>query len=633
MRIRTVRLEFLRHGPSNNQLLSRITPYLALCGDHGAETITVPLDHRDFLLEQRVLRYQDGLAVRAAHLRRVGELLADVLGQVPGLVAAIGRPGLEPELVHLELVLSPAELALLPFEASLAPRGLLASGSELLTHPEQRIALSRNTRRARHHHAWYTRPAKILIACASPPGVPKVPSLAHVAAIRAAFAPWVRPPAEGQTGDNATEAITVLENATLPALRAACAQGRFTHVHLLAHGKGIPEVGGERFGLVLHPDRADETEQVVDGSLLLNALRTLGSDGELTCPEVVSIAACDAGNVGSVIMQGASLAHVLHDGGIPLVVASQFPLSFEGSVVLAESLYTGLLRGADPRQVLHDVRRALHGLSDRTHDWASLVAYADFPEGLEAQVERNRRDRATDAAGAVLKRTDAEVVARRSPPEGWEADLDRCVRWLADELPEGDEPNQRWRQGEIYGRLASIEKRRAQLRQKLQATPEQVRGANVAALTYYRRGFGRCPWSHWLAVQCLFLEARLDQPDSQALLAPTRELANLALAHAEPAEQAWARGTLTELELLQIFLRRGDEAARQLALRAAQAHLAGMIELMGLHSFHVLSTRRQLRRYQLWWGESFPDFSKLAATLADGLPGAEDDDLGASYPE
>ena len=41
--IRNVKLELLRSGPAHNQLLSPLTPYLALCGAEGPVTATVML--------------------------------------------------------------------------------------------------------------------------------------------------------------------------------------------------------------------------------------------------------------------------------------------------------------------------------------------------------------------------------------------------------------------------------------------------------------------------------------------------------------------------------------------------------------------------------------------------------------
>ncbi len=67
---------------------------------------------------------------------------------------------------------------------------------------------------------------------------------------------------------------------------------------------------------------------------------------------MVTLAAYNAGNVGSVVGAGASIAHALHEEGIPLVFASQFSLSFSGLVILTRVLYQGSLWGQDPRTLL-----------------------------------------------------------------------------------------------------------------------------------------------------------------------------------------------------------------------------------------------------------------------------------------
>src|SRR5205823_3327094 len=84
---RTITLELLRHGLSHNQLLSPLTQYLALCGNHGAETVTVPIDHRQFLARQRGLRYAGGEADRPDTLLDIGAVITQILDQVPGLKA------------------------------------------------------------------------------------------------------------------------------------------------------------------------------------------------------------------------------------------------------------------------------------------------------------------------------------------------------------------------------------------------------------------------------------------------------------------------------------------------------------------------------------------------------------------
>ena len=112
-------------------------------------------------------------------------------------------------------------------------------------------------------------------------------------------------------------------------------------------------------------------------------------------PTLVSLATCDSGQPGSVITPGGSIAHALHEGEIPWVIASQFPLWMRASSIAAEVLYAGILRGDDPRWVLRALRQRLRTDSTGTHDWGSIVAYAVVPSDFDRQVEafRNRQTR------------------------------------------------------------------------------------------------------------------------------------------------------------------------------------------------------------------------------------------------
>jgi hypothetical protein len=86
--MRTITLEFLRHGPAHNQLLSRLTNYLALCGNHGAQTVQMPFDHNQLLHRLNALEYRSDESSRQFQLEDTAQTLSDVLGQVAGLTAA-----------------------------------------------------------------------------------------------------------------------------------------------------------------------------------------------------------------------------------------------------------------------------------------------------------------------------------------------------------------------------------------------------------------------------------------------------------------------------------------------------------------------------------------------------------------
>src|SRR5688572_19793320 len=196
--IETVRLEILRSGPAHNQLLSPLTPYIALCAGDGPVTITIPLEHRHLLNRLERLRYvsRDGLIPepqRQAEIVELGPLLGDVLARVPGLNAQLVQGHrVENTVVHLQLVLWGSELALVPFELVTAPAGFPGSGLPLLTQGDVPITLTREVRRTQPLLVDWDREPRILFAWASPAGAAPVPAREHLAALRRALNPWIR---------------------------------------------------------------------------------------------------------------------------------------------------------------------------------------------------------------------------------------------------------------------------------------------------------------------------------------------------------------------------------------------------------------------------------------------------------
>jgi hypothetical protein len=331
--IQSVVLELLRAGPAHNQLLSPLTPYIALCGSEGPVTVHIPLEHRQLLIRLRRLRYWSA-ASRISPEQREAEVLD--LGQGgPGKILA-SVPALSPEItaarqgkdtvINLRLVVSGSELALIPFELATALPGFPGSGQPLLLQVDTPIALTREIRRGKPLPLDWNRRPRILFVAASPEGVTPVPAQEHLDALRRAIEPWIKwAPDPGQRIRHVTEHLTVLINASLEDIRQACANGQYTHVHILAHGKPYEHAGDLRYGLALCAP-GSRAEDIVEGRQLAQALRTVHlGEGARSHPNVVTLATCDSGNVGSVLVPGGSIAHDLHAFGIPWVVASQFP--------------------------------------------------------------------------------------------------------------------------------------------------------------------------------------------------------------------------------------------------------------------------------------------------------------------
>jgi hypothetical protein len=293
--------------------------------------------------------------------------MADILSLVPGLPGVISARVDPSEILNLRLVLSASELAVLPFELSKIPAGGGAPPDNwLLLHANAPVCLTRHNRAVRTDNVvWPTRP-RILYAYGE-----DVPNEEHYQALVAALRPW--------TGDggNLDDWLTVVPTATLPQLNEISKTAAFTHVHILAHGAPY---GDTAFGVALK-------DSVVTGRELAAALFDVNGDG-IHRPTVVTLATCDSGAQGSVVnAPDVSVAHDLHEAGIPLVIASQFPLSADGSGKFIKLFYSEQLAGTHPLLSVYRSRLMLHAYNaSRFHDWASLVVYEALPANLEDQL-------------------------------------------------------------------------------------------------------------------------------------------------------------------------------------------------------------------------------------------------------
>jgi hypothetical protein len=651
---KTISVELLRAGPPHNQLLSPLTQYLALCDGHAAETLRLPFEHHDFVLQMQALRYQQGPELNwRARFAQVARDMAQVLGQIPGLATTLGRGRTDGgELVHVEAVLSASELALLPFEAADSPTTFASAGLPLSVQTVLPVSLTRRNRRYSGADVKWPRRPKILIVVASPPGLMEVPAVAHVMAIRKALAPWIGPQhpkeatperMEGAPQTNIEELVTVLDRASIQRVHEACAASvvPYTHVHILAHGAVRSEGVGERFTLAFHGP--DGERELIDGRQLAAALRphAKGGSGSLQSPTVVTIASCDSGNGGDVMIPGGSIAHDLHEAGIPLVIASQFPLTFAGSVVLAETLYERLLWGDDPRVVLHDVRQRLH-LLRHGHDWASIVAYAALPPDLEQQLTWVRAQQARRAAEAALASYDhaTPAIERGTPMQSVHAQLGAARQRLLDAVPSEQTAADRAMLIELYGMLATMDKREAEVlqrcadRQKDKNPTRKARELLLSAQQHYKRGLRHDRANHWQATQYLFLCAILGQKGSKNIsdwMTLARFSAREETRDGTPSQRAWAYASLLELAVLGILLGTDAGADGAERLNKAREDADAMLALVSMRSFEVYSTIRQFERYTLWSGLQHPDAQRLIATTLSVLS-AEDEPARSIAP-
>jgi beta-lactamase superfamily II metal-dependent hydrolase len=637
MDIRTVTVELLRAGPRHNQLVSPLTQYLGVCGNAAAGRVSLPYEHGDLELRLQELRYrvadQDDPVRRSKLLDRTGREIAQILSAVPGVSGLLNPEDEQPQtLTHLRIVLSASELAMLPFEASKVPMGEDSMSTWLALQARAPVCITRHIRSVSAEGIrWPSEPRILFVAG---PDTDE-PLALHRKALENVMAPWRN--ADGRLGDR----LVVIEKATLAHIfrkvAAAAAKGApVTHVHILAHGAPLDDTDRHSpVGLSLYD------EDVISGRQLATALVAV-TDRSVERPVVVTLATCDSGKVSDVRTTDASVAHDLHDQGIPLVVASQFPLSVDGSVPFVERFYQGQLWGEHPLVSLYAVRLHLHScMGPDTHDWASLVVYEAFPSNLTDQLEELRYWQARRAQEGALRRIEALVAKDdggtplRIMPDGrdrYETGL-RDIADMSARLPtEGPYAL------ECAGLRAAGHKRIAQAAFQMAVAGGAPDGESDRLLAECLNQLDRARtgyWSatksflgpssepvrrkanlHWLLGQVLSLDVVLGRPLDAAFLTAARLAAEIDLESPRDEERAWACVSLSEFALLRLADPNMTTAERARHAEESIANASRFLEMLGRGSEHAATTSRQFERYAEWWGN--PDLQWALAKL--GVP-------------
>jgi beta-lactamase superfamily II metal-dependent hydrolase len=349
---------------------------------------------------------------------------------------------------------------------------------------------------------------------------------------------------------------------------------------------------------------------IVSGKQLATSLCT--GDGHY--PSVVTLATCDSGAVLDVRTTDASIAHDLHDQGITLVVASQYPLTVEGSVPLIDQLYPQLLSGEHPLVALYRVRTRLHSLmAHRNHDWASLVVYEALPPDIDARLEELRYWQARRAQSNALQRLEELVKTAQANKPTQEADWKHRLAQVDDAgevLPkvgpyvlecEGLRAAADKRVGlaVLNGAMAGapIEDLKPKVRERLQRSRLVYWRATQGFLGSWQEPGRKKANLHWLLGQVLALDA-IWKPDLDAgQLALARMAAETDLQAPAFSDRGWAHISLAEQALLRLGQTLADAETRDSFARSCLDHLQQMVDLCGLNSEQVMSTARQLRRY------------------------------------
>jgi hypothetical protein len=138
--------------------------------------------------------------------------------------------------------------------------------------------------------------------------------------------------------------------------------------HFIGHGDFDPD-RGEGFLLFKEPDGAGGARVYAD------QLRELLSDP--WAPQLVVLNSCSGakGRRGDMF---SSTAALLNLGGIPAVVAMQFPITDRCALAFSRSFYRWLGAGATVQDATRRARRSLKGLGS---EWITPVLYLRIPDG------------------------------------------------------------------------------------------------------------------------------------------------------------------------------------------------------------------------------------------------------------
>jgi hypothetical protein len=490
------------------------------------------------------------------------------------------------------------------------------------------VVLTRRVRKrefAERGHPWPAKPRVLFISASPAWGGTKVPFDEHHQALREALKPWIEPFRIENFPEAAPDEKSVLyalSEASLEDVSLACKKAYdqkkpFTHIHILAHG--ISEIQQKwpynfNFNLALRSDNKEPTK-VED---LIHAIKQ-----QSILPNVVTLSVCDSGNMPSTFDKTGSMAQELHVAGIPVVVASQLPLTIPGSEVLTKTFYQSLLSGKDVRLALYDARAELYRCVKDSHDWLSLIAFVELPEGYLDHLA----DVSLEADLASLKTAQLWAdhilqyqIASESGFERVTEIINQRIEALRDKLEKTNAmDSKRGVREENLGLLGSANKRLAELlfQRALIFGDRRVewlaksRKALEQAYSWYKDGSTHNLSHHWTGVQFLSLEAVLTGRIENGWI--WNAVMHAAEEEKRNPKEYWALGTIVELWMM------GELVGQQSGAEQAKAALIEMkhrVKKFSMDNFPIESTLRQLRRYRDWWTIENGFFGNLGTDMA-----------------
>lgn len=182
----------------------------------------------------------------------------------------------------------------------------------------------------------------------------------------------------------ATDKLEIVrpEAPTFAALRQACSERKCQVLHFMGHGGSGP--GGAEG--VLFFEAEDEGSDPIRGVDLMNKLT------DFPTLRLVVLNACDSAASPDTKWSNpmASVASSLVLGGMPAVVAMQFPISDQAAIMFSRIFYQRLAAGDPVDTAVAEGRQAVHSENPVGFEWATPVLFLRGQDVSPAQASRGQ---------------------------------------------------------------------------------------------------------------------------------------------------------------------------------------------------------------------------------------------------
>ena len=225
-------------------------------------------------------------------------------------------------------------------------------------------------------------PLRILVVVSSPRGVEPLDLDRERANIETAW------------GRHSSVEVEFLESATTSELRRTLLSKVFHVLHFMGHGD-FDERSGQ--GVLVMEDDAG-ADDLISGQALATMLRSVRS------LRLVFLNACDTARATSKdgVDPFAGVATALVMGGLPAVLAMQFPISDQAAIAFSEVFYPRLAAGDPVDAAVAEGRLAIYLESTETLEWGTPVLFMRTPDGRLFE-RGGRADAAAPTSAAQTK--------------------------------------------------------------------------------------------------------------------------------------------------------------------------------------------------------------------------------------